>query len=129
MNRDLGVWTSEDCALVLIAGLDAGITLIDTGDFYGTGHNELLFARALKGRDSDSLLLSVKFGALRDPTGGWGPCDGRPAAVKSFLANPLTRLSPANLDRIEAAVPAGAAAGWSYTEFLMGELDSERSAA
>jgi aryl-alcohol dehydrogenase-like predicted oxidoreductase len=171
MNRDLWVWTSEDCALVLIAALDTGDTLIDTGDFYGTGHNGLLIARALKGRDRDSLLLSVKFGALRDPTGGWGPYDGRPAAVKSFLAYSPTRLgtdhidiyrparldpqvpivetvgarrrerlhealgasglelSPADLERIEAAVPAGAAAGSRYAEFLMGELDGERSAA
>src|SRR6266576_5756258 len=94
MNRDLGVWTSEHCALMLIAGLDTGVTLIDTGDFYGRGHNELLIARALKGRDRDSLLLSAKFGALRDPTVGSGPYDGRPAAVKSFLDTPLTRLSP-----------------------------------
>jgi aryl-alcohol dehydrogenase-like predicted oxidoreductase len=110
MNRDLGVWTSEDCALVLIAALDAGVTLIGTGDFYGTGHNELLIARALNGRDRDSLPLSVKFGALRDPTGGWGPYDGRPAAVRSFLAYSPTRLGTDHTDiyrpaRLDPQVP------------------------
>ena len=54
------------------AALDAGITLLDTGDFYGMGHNELLIREALAGRKRDELLLSVKFGALRDPAQGWG---------------------------------------------------------
>ena len=53
------------------AALDAGITLIDTGDFYGMGHNEMLIAEALKGGAARPVLLSVKFGALRDPAGGW----------------------------------------------------------
>src|SRR6185437_16848820 len=62
------------------AALDAGITLIDTGDFYGMGHNELLIGEAVKAVPRDRLLVSVKFGALRDPAGGWSGVDGRPAA-------------------------------------------------
>src|SRR5579875_2125043 len=67
------------------AALDAGITLLDTGDFYGMGHNEMLIRDALRGRNRDRVLISVKFGALRDPEGGWVGYDARPAAVKTFL--------------------------------------------
>src|SRR3954447_16997126 len=74
------------------AALDAGITLLDTGDFYGMGHNELLIREALEGRDRDQVTISVKFGALRDADGGWLGYDGRPAAVKNFLAYTLHRL-------------------------------------
>src|SRR6202041_1673487 len=74
------------------AALDAGITLLDTGDFYGVGHNELLLREALRGRPRDSAVLSVKFGALRAPGGGWGGVDTRPAALRNFLAYTLQRL-------------------------------------
>jgi aryl-alcohol dehydrogenase-like predicted oxidoreductase len=92
------------------AAVDAGVTLIDTGDFYGSGRNELLIARALKDRDRDAVTLSVKFGALRDPAGGWGGVDGRPAAVRNFLANSLTRLGTDHIDvyrltRVDPDVP------------------------
>ncbi len=92
------------------AAIDAGVTLIDTGDFYGSGHNELLIAKALKDRDRDALTLSVKFGALRDPGGGFNGNDGRPAAVKNFLANSLTRLATDHIDiyrpaRLDPDVP------------------------
>ena len=92
------------------AALDAGVTLIDTGDFYGSGRNELLFASVLKGRDRDSVTISVKFGALRDPNNGWGGYDARPAAVKSFLAYSLTRLGTDHIDiyrpaRVDPQVP------------------------
>src|SRR5512133_318977 len=60
------------------AALDAGVTLLDTGDFYGMGHNELLIAEALEGVPRDRVFIAVKFGALRDPGGGWGGCDSRP---------------------------------------------------
>src|ERR1700761_5254886 len=70
------------------AALDAGIDLLDTGDFYGMGHNEMLIGRALKGR-RDKGVLSVKFGALRGPDGAFLGFDGRPAAVKSALAYSL----------------------------------------
>src|SRR5436853_4764090 len=74
------------------AALDAGITLLDTGDFYGMGHNELLLREALEGRARERVLLSVKFGALRGPDGRFLGFDGRPAAVKTFLAYSLKRL-------------------------------------
>lgn len=73
------------------AALDAGVNLIDTGDFYASGRNEMLIGRALAGRRSDAL-ISVKFGALRSPDGGWIGVDGRPAAVKNFAAMSLARL-------------------------------------
>jgi aryl-alcohol dehydrogenase-like predicted oxidoreductase len=80
------------------AALDAGITLLDTGDFYGMGHNELLIREALQGRDRDAVTISVKFGALRDPDKGWAGYDGRPAAVKNFLAYSLNRLGIDHID-------------------------------
>jgi len=91
------------------AALDAGVTLLDTGDFYGSGHNELLIGRALKGR-REQALLSVKFGALRAPGGGWTGYDARPAAVKNFLACTLVRLGVDYIDiyrpaRLDPAVP------------------------
>jgi pyridoxine 4-dehydrogenase len=92
------------------AALDAGITLLDTGDFYGMGHNEMLIAEALKGRDRSSVVISVKFGALRDPAGNWIGYDARPAAVKTFLAYSLRRLGTDYIDiyrpsRLDPAVP------------------------
>src|SRR4051794_41964839 len=72
------------------AALDAGITLLDTGDFYGMGHNELLIREALQNSDRDAVTISVKFGALRDAGGGWAGYDGRPQAGKNFLAYTLT---------------------------------------
>ena len=80
------------------AALEAGITLLDTGDFYGMGHNELLIAEALRGRDRDRVRISVKFGALRDPDGGWSGYDSRPRAVKNFLAYSLGRLGTDHVD-------------------------------
>lgn len=92
------------------AAIDAGVTLLDTGDFYGMGHNELLIREALAGIRRDSVLVSVKFGALRDPAHGWGGYDARPAAVKSFLAYSLQRLGVEHIDiyrpaRLDPAVP------------------------
>ncbi|MDB6088650.1 MAG: aldo/keto reductase [Gammaproteobacteria bacterium] len=92
------------------AALDAGITLLDTGDFYGMGHNELLIREALEGRNRDQVLISVKFGALRDPAQGWSGYDSRPAAVKNFLAYSLQRLGVDHIDiyrpaRLDPNVP------------------------
>jgi aryl-alcohol dehydrogenase-like predicted oxidoreductase len=92
------------------AALDAGVTLLDTGDFYGMGHNEMLIREALRGRDRDQVLLSVKFGALRDPAGGWAGYDARPAAIRNFLAYTLRRLGTDHVDiyrpaRLDRAVP------------------------
>ena len=85
------------------AALDAGVTLLDTGDFYGMGHNEMLIGEALKSVPRDRAIVSVKFGALRDPRGGWSGFDGRPAAVRNFLAYSLQRL---DLDYIDIYRPA-----------------------
>jgi aryl-alcohol dehydrogenase-like predicted oxidoreductase len=87
----------------LHAALDAGITLLDTGDFYGMGHNEMLIGDALRGRAREQVLLSVKFGALRDAAGGWSGYDARPQAVKNFLAYSLQRLG---VDYIDIYRPA-----------------------
>ncbi|GHO64984.1 aldo/keto reductase [Ktedonobacter sp. SOSP1-52] len=92
------------------AALEAGITLLDTGDFYGMGHNELLLRQALQGRKREQAIISVKFGALRDPAGGWSGNDGRPAAVKNFLAYTLRRLGTDYIDiyrpaRVDPTVP------------------------
>ncbi|MBR1189323.1 aldo/keto reductase [Bradyrhizobium sp. AUGA SZCCT0160] len=92
------------------AALDAGITLIDTGDFYGMGHNEMLIREALAGRNRDDVQISVKFGALRDPARGFIGIDCRPAAVKNFIAYSLQRLGVDHIDiyrpaRLDPAVP------------------------
>jgi aryl-alcohol dehydrogenase-like predicted oxidoreductase len=91
------------------AALDQGINLLDTGDFYGMGHNEMLIGRALRDR-RDQALLSVKFGALRAPDGSWIGFDARPVAVRNFLAHSLTRLGVDHIDiyrpaRLDPAVP------------------------
>ncbi|WP_055587493.1 aldo/keto reductase [Streptacidiphilus griseoplanus] len=92
------------------AALDAGVTLLDTGDFYGMGHNEMLIREALRGRDRDQVAISVKFGALRGPDGSWLGNDARPASVKTFLAYTLRRLGTDHVDvyrpaRLDPAVP------------------------
>ncbi len=92
------------------AALDAGITLLDTGDFYGMGHNELLLREALQGRNREQVLLSVKFGAQRDPAGNWLGVDNSPAAVKASLAYTLRRLGTDYVDiyrpaRVDPNVP------------------------
>jgi aryl-alcohol dehydrogenase-like predicted oxidoreductase len=92
------------------AALEAGIDLLDTGDFYGMGHNELLVREALRGRDRDSVVISVKFGAQRGPDGAWLGYDARPAAVKTALAYSLKRLGVDHIDiyrpaRLDSRVP------------------------
>lgn len=92
------------------AAMDAGVTLLDTGDFYGAGHNELLIRDALRTRDRDEVMISVKFGALRDPGGAFIGNDGRPEAVKNYLTYTLTRLGTDHVDiyrpaRVDPAVP------------------------
>jgi aryl-alcohol dehydrogenase-like predicted oxidoreductase len=92
------------------AALDAGINLIDTGDFYGSGHNEMLIREALEGRNRSDVIISVKFGGLRDPSGAWAGYDGRPQAVKNFLAYSLQRLGTEYIDvyrpsRLDPDVP------------------------
>jgi aryl-alcohol dehydrogenase-like predicted oxidoreductase len=84
------------------AAVDSGITLLDTGDFYGMGHNELLVGRAIAGR-RERVQVSVKFGGLRGPDGAWLGFDARPAAVKTFAAYSLKRLG---VDAIDVYRPA-----------------------
>jgi aryl-alcohol dehydrogenase-like predicted oxidoreductase len=97
-----GPTNDDESVAVLEAALDHGIDLWDTGDFYGMGHNELLIARALRGR-RDRVKLSVKFGALRGPDGSWLGVDDRPAAVKNACAYSLKRLG---VDHIDVYRPA-----------------------
>src|SRR3954466_11075755 len=95
------------------AALDAGVTLLDTGDFYGMGHNELLIGEALRTAPAarrEQALTSVKFGALRGPDGSWSGYDGRPAAVRNFAAYSLQRLGVDHIDvyriaRLDPNVP------------------------
>jgi aryl-alcohol dehydrogenase-like predicted oxidoreductase len=92
------------------AAVDAGINLLDTGDFYGMGHNELLIADALGERDREEVLISVKFGAQRGPDGAWLGYDARPQAVKTACAYTLQRLRTDYIDiyrpaRLDPAVP------------------------
>jgi aryl-alcohol dehydrogenase-like predicted oxidoreductase len=85
------------------AALDAGITLLDTGDFYGMGHNELLLRDALRGVDRDSVFIQVKFGGQRDPAGAFIGHDASPVAVKNSLAYTLTRLGTDHVDLYQPA--------------------------
>jgi aryl-alcohol dehydrogenase-like predicted oxidoreductase len=109
MSGIYGAADESESIATIHAALDAGVNLIDTGDFYGSGHNEMLIGRALKGR-RDRALLSVKFGAMRTPEGGWGGFDGRPAAVKNFATYSLKRLGVDYIDiyrpaRLDQTVP------------------------
>ncbi len=109
MSGAYGETSEQESIATIHAALDSGVTLIDTGDFYGAGHNEMLIGRALQGR-RDKALLSVKFGALRAPGGGWLGVDTRPVAVKNSLAYTLTRLGVDHIDiyrpaRLDPAVP------------------------
>ena len=102
------------------AALDAGVTLLDTGDYYGMGHNELLLRKALSGLDRTGVVFSVKFGALRTPDGNWTGVDGRPVAVKNFLAYTLRRLETDYVDiyrlgRVDPAVPSRTPSAQSRT--------------
>jgi aryl-alcohol dehydrogenase-like predicted oxidoreductase len=110
MSEVYGPADRDESIATVHAALDAGVTLIDTGDFYGMGHNEMLLGEALKGRRREDYLLSVKFGALRGPDGGWYGFDARPAAVKTFAAYSLQRLGTDHLDiyrpaRLDPDVP------------------------
>jgi aryl-alcohol dehydrogenase-like predicted oxidoreductase len=113
MGMSPGVYGPADEAesiATIRAAVDAGMTLIDTGDFYGMGHNEMLIRRALEGTPRDRVVISVKFGALRDPAGAFSGVDCRPAAVKNFVAYTLRRLGIDYIDiyrpaRLDPAVP------------------------
>ena len=84
MSDFYGPADRTESIVTIDAALEAGVTLLDTGDFYGMGHNELLVREAIAAHSRDSVIISVKFGALRDPSGGWTGYDCRPATVKTF---------------------------------------------
>jgi aryl-alcohol dehydrogenase-like predicted oxidoreductase len=110
MSDFYGPADRSECIATIHAALDAGITLLDTGDFYGMGHNEMLIREALTARNRDNLQISVKFGALRDPAMSFGGIDCRPVAVKNFLAYSLQRLGVETIDiyrpaRLDPSVP------------------------
>lgn len=109
MSGTYGPADEGESIATIHAALERGVNLIDTGDFYGMGHNEMLIGRALKGR-RDKALLSVKFGSLRGPDGSRLGNDTRPAAVKNFIAYTLTRLGVDYIDiyrpaRLDDTVP------------------------
>jgi aryl-alcohol dehydrogenase-like predicted oxidoreductase len=85
------------------AALDAGITLLDTADFYGMGHSELLLRDALRGVDRGSVFIQVKFGAQREPGGAFIGHDASPGMVKNSLAYSLTRLGTDYVDLYQPA--------------------------
>ena len=99
----------------LKTALDEGITLLDTGDFYGSGHNEILVGEAIRGRRRDEVVISVKFGALRDPQGNFTGVDLRPVAIRNFLAYSLKRL---NTDYIDVYRPARMPPGTDVEEVV-----------
>src|SRR5262244_3012677 len=93
---------SESIATIR-AALDAGITLLDTGDFYGMGHNEMLLRDAVRGVPRDSVFIQVKFGGQRDPRGAFIGHDASPNAVKNSLAYSLQRLGTDYVDLYQPA--------------------------
>jgi aryl-alcohol dehydrogenase-like predicted oxidoreductase len=109
MSDLYGLASESESIATIHAALDAGVTLLDTGDYYAAGANELLIGRALGDR-RDKGLLSVKFGALRGPDGSWIGMDTRPVAVKNSLAYSLKRLGVDHIDiyrpgRLDPNVP------------------------
>ncbi|HVM83137.1 MAG TPA: aldo/keto reductase [Candidatus Binatia bacterium] len=103
MSDFYGPADEAESVATIHAALDAGITLLDTGDFYGMGHNELILREALKGGKRKQAFIQVKFGAQRGPDAGFLGFDARPAAVKTALAYTLKRL---NTDYIDLYMPA-----------------------
>jgi aryl-alcohol dehydrogenase-like predicted oxidoreductase len=109
MSDLYGPADESESVATIHAALDAGVTLLDTGDYYAAGHNELLIGRALRDR-RDKAVLSVKFGALQGPDGSWIGMDTRPVAVKTFAAYSLRRLGVDHIDiyrpgRLDPSVP------------------------
>ena len=109
MSGMYGPADEQESIATIHAALDAGVTLLDTGDYFGAGHNEMLIGRALRDR-RDGALVSVKFGALRGPDGSWMGIDARPVAVRNFVGYSLKRLGLDHIDiyrpgRLDPAVP------------------------
>lgn len=109
MSGAYGATTDDEGVRAIGEAIERGVTLLDTGDFYGMGHNEMLVGRAVAGR-RDKVQISVKFGAMRGPDSSWGGIDTRPEAVKNFAAYSLKRLGVEVLDiyrpaRLDPKVP------------------------
>ena len=109
MSDMYGPSDESESIATIHAALDAGITMLDTGDFYGMGHNEMLIRRAIEGKRKD-VFLAVKFGAMRGPDGSFNGYDVRPEAVKNFLSYTLRRLGTDYIDlyqpsRVDARTP------------------------
>lgn len=103
MSDLYGATDRKESIATIHEAIEGGVTLFDTGDFYGVGHNELLLQEALKGTKRDNAFIAVKFGAMRSPDGGWVGIDGRPQAVKNSLSYTLQRLG---VDYIDLYQPA-----------------------
>ncbi|WP_375468683.1 aldo/keto reductase [uncultured Nostoc sp.] len=103
MSDAYGPADRQESIATIHAALDTGFTLLDTGDFYGMGHNELLLHEALAGRRREDVFIAVKFGALRSPDGNFIGFDGRPEAVKTSLAYTLKRLGTDYIDLYQPA--------------------------
>jgi aryl-alcohol dehydrogenase-like predicted oxidoreductase len=105
-----GTGDEAESIATIHAALERGVNIVDTGDFYSMGRNELLVGKALAGNRRDKALLSVKFGGMRGPDGAFLGYDARPAATKNFLAHSLSRLGVDHIDiyrpaRLDPAVP------------------------
>jgi len=110
MSGPYGPADREESIATIRAARDAGVTLLDTGDYYGMGHNEMLIREALQAGRREDVVISVKFGALRDPKGAWLGFDARPEAVKTFISYTLQRLGTDYVDiyrpgRVDPRVP------------------------
>src|ERR1700677_4449359 len=104
MSGIYGQADDQESIATIHAAVDAGITLLDTADFYGMGHNELLLRDALRrGIPRESVFIQVKFGGQRDPSGAFVGHDASPAMVKSSLAYTLTRLGTEYVDLYQPA--------------------------
>src|SRR5579862_8876825 len=137
MSGIYGTADRDEAIATIHAALDAGITLLDTGDFYGMGHNEMLIRRAIEGRRKD-VFLAVKFGAMRGPDGSFNGYDLRPEAIKNFLSYSLRRLGTDYIDlyqpsRVDARTPMedtyGTLAGLVQAGYVRHIGISEASAA
>ena len=109
MSGIYGATDDTESLATIHAAIDTGVNLLDTGDFYGMGHNEMLIGTALR-FFREKVLLSVKFGAQRAPDGSWLGFDARPAAVKTALSYSLKRLGTDYIDiyrpaRLDPKVP------------------------
>ncbi|MBF6469863.1 aldo/keto reductase [Nocardia beijingensis] len=110
MSGAYGATDDAESTATIHAALDSGVNLIDTGDFYGAGHNEMLIGKAIAERPREDVVLSVKFGALRGPDGAFVGVDNRPAALRNFLTYSLQRLGVDHIDiyrpaRLDPDVP------------------------